>query len=147
MFKLPLGFQSEAQANNQFETPWLVNSGKMQTVCAIPSEFGGSGGGFSPEDLFLQSLMNCFIGTFKVYAKSSKIDFSKIILNGKLIVDHDESRKVFMKSVDLEIQVYGAERPDRIETIVAKTVRDGFVLNSVKTKIDYKLNVFRSHAD
>jgi organic hydroperoxide reductase OsmC/OhrA len=141
MHKLPLIFYSKADANNDFEKPWLIQSGALQAECAIPTEFGGNGGGFSPEDLYLQALINCFIGTFKVYAKASRINFSNLSVTGELTVDQNQTRQVSMKKVILNIQIQGTDRPERIETIVAKTLRDGFILNSVKTEIEHKLEI------
>lgn len=144
MHKLPLEFSSETIASGEFENPWSIDSGSLQISCAIPTEFGGSGGGLSPEDLFLQALMNCFIGTFKVYANASRISFSSVQVNGRLIVDQDSARKVVMKTAVLEINIYGADRPDRVETIASKALRDGFILNSVKTEIQHSLHIFDS---
>lgn len=141
MPNLPLDFISNAHANSEFQSTWTVESGNHQAACAIPSEFGGAGGGFSPEDLYLQSLMSCFIGTFKVYAKASRVSFSSLSIQGKLTVDQDQTKKTFMKSVFMNIRIQGADRPDRIETLVAKTMRDGFILNSVKSEIQYKLEM------
>ncbi len=141
MHKLPIDFKSQALATGHFEDSWSINSGPQKAKCAIPSEFGGNGAGFSPEDLFLQALINCFIGTFKVYAKASKVGFSNLSLKGILTVDQGPEKKIWMKSVLLEIQIDGVDRPDRIETIVSKTIKDGFILNSVKSEISYKLEV------
>ncbi|MES2769885.1 MAG: OsmC family protein [Bdellovibrionota bacterium] len=137
--QLPIEFKSKATASGEFVQPWLIECGEYSAKCAVPSEFGGVGDGFSPEDLFLQALMNCFIGTFKVYAKSSKIHFSKLELNGNLVVDQNSSREVRMHKCDLTVQIWGAERPDRAKTLADKVFRDGFILNSVKTEISYKL--------
>lgn len=134
-------FFSEAEAQQQFDQPWIVKSGPMQAICAIPKEFNGAGGGFSPEDFFLQALINCFIGTFKVYAKASRIAFDHLSVKGALNVGPNVDGQVIMKKVVLDIQVNGCERPDRIQTLVAKVIRDGFILNSVKTDIQYTLEV------
>ncbi|MBC7467027.1 MAG: OsmC family protein [Bdellovibrio sp.] len=139
MHKLPLEFSSQASATGDFEKTWPITSGSIQAICSIPTEFGGAGGGFSPEDLFLQALMNCFIGTFKVYAKASRITFSQLNIKGQLTVDQNDSKSMCMKKALLSIEVHGVDRPDRIETIVAKTLRDGFILNSVKTEIQHEL--------
>ena len=141
MDKLPLNFSSEATANGNFEHSWDIKSGALEAPCAIPSEFGGFGGGFAPEDLFLQALMNCFIGTFKVYAQASRINFSNVSVKGKVTVDKDATGKIFMKTVMLHIKIDGSDRPDRIQTIVAKSLRDGFILNSVKTEIFHTLKI------
>ena len=140
MTKLPIDFTSAAKVSPEFEKAWEISSGSNLASCAIPTEFGGLGGAFSPEDLFLQSLINCFIGTFKVIARASKINFSLLEVKGRLTVDKNEG-KVMMKNASLEIEISGADRPDRIENIVAKTFKDGFILNSVKTEITYSLRL------
>ena len=134
-------FSSEVSANGDFEKQWTIKSGPTAASCSIPPEFGGLGGGFSPEDLFLQSLMNCFDGTFKVYAKGSRISFSNLMVKGLLTVDKNPDGKVIMKSALLEIKVKGVDRAERVETIVEKTLRDGFILNSVKTEIHHTLEI------
>jgi organic hydroperoxide reductase OsmC/OhrA len=139
MQKFPIEFLSTAKATGVFETPWAIHSGSLQAVCAIPSSFGGSGGGFSPEDLFLQAAMNCFIGTFKVVAKLSKLSYSEVQVAGKLLVDRNDQGKTMMKTIHLEISVSDADPAARLETIVAKTIRDGFILNSIKSEISYTL--------
>lgn len=137
---MPIEFRSEAKANKNFDQPWTITSGVTHSVCAIPTEFGGLGGGFSPEDLFLQAAINCFIGTFKVIAKLSKMNFSELHVVGKLIVDKNDQKKILMKAIHLDIFITEADRPDRLDTIVAKTIRDGFILNSIKSEITYALN-------
>lgn len=137
----PITFKSSAAAAGDFDKPWLIRSGGEQALCAIPAEFSGSAGGFSPEDLYLQSLMNCFLGTFKVFAKTSRISFTGLNVEGDLVVDQDETKKTIMKSCHLNIEIQGADRPDRLETVVAKVFKDGFILNSVKTQITYGLTI------
>ena len=139
MQQLPLNFQSTAQANHRFEEAWTIKSGEHSSSCAIPPEFGGQGGGFSPEDLFLQAAINCFVGTFKVVARLSKLSYSEVSVTGQLTVDKNESGKIVMKSVHLDISVKDADRPDRLENIVSKTIRDGFILNSIRSDLTYQL--------
>ncbi len=140
MPKLPLEFKSVAKANGYFEQPWLIQSGPQHSTCAIPPEFGGSGGGFSPEDLFLQAAINCFVGTFKVVANLSKVSFSELSVSGRLIVDKNEVGKIVMKSIHLDILLSGVDRPDRVETIIKKSIQDGFILNSLRSHITHSIS-------
>lgn len=144
MYKLPIFFNSEAQAAGDFEKLWTTNSDNRVSDHSIPTEFGGAGGGFSPEDFFLQSVINCFIGTFKVVSKGSRLSFSNLTLNGRLTVDKGTDGRVFMKTIDLHIKIFDADRPDRVETIVNKVFRDGFIINSVKSEIKYELEILQS---
>jgi organic hydroperoxide reductase OsmC/OhrA len=140
MHKFPLEFNSEAKANSNFEQPWLIQSGLHQSVCAIPPEFGGHGGGFSPEDLFLQAAINCFVGTFKVVARLSKISFDDLSVSGKLTVDKNDEGKIVMKAVHLDISISGIDRPDRLETVINKSIRDGFILNSLRSQVTFSVS-------
>ncbi len=139
MTQLPVNFYSTAEATGAFESSWKVESGSNLARCDVPVEFGGAGSGFSPEDLYLQALINCFIGTFKVIAKGSKLNFANLSVLGSLVVDKGSDGKTCMKSCFLKIEITDCDRPDRVEMIAAKTFRDGFILNSVKTEISYEL--------
>lgn len=141
MTKIPVEFISSAVASNDVSKSWDIQSGVYQAQCAIPPEFGGKGEGFSPEDLFLQAAINCFVGTFKVVAQMSRVSFAEVQVSGRLSVDKNDEGKVVMKTVHLDIKVKGADRPDRVETLVAKTLRDGFILNSIKSDLSHSLEL------
>src|SRR3989344_2902412 len=79
MIKFPMKFQVQAQAGAGSHTKWDAQTEHLSPICcAIPPEFAGPGEGYSPEDLFAISLLNCLIATFKVYAEKSKLNFSEI---------------------------------------------------------------------
>jgi organic hydroperoxide reductase OsmC/OhrA len=139
--QLPLNFESSAKATSGTKTAWRVQSGSHEAECAVPPEFGGSGEGFSPEDFFAQALVNCFVGTFKVYAEASKVSFKELKVNATLTVDKNDQGQTVMSRCHLNIFINGAEQPDRVKTLVAKTLRSGFILNSVKTDLTHHLEI------
>ena len=70
---------------------WKSQSGDLPPIpSAIPPEFMGPGKGYSPEDLFAISVLNCMIATYKVYCEKSKISFSEIRGKAILTVDMQE---------------------------------------------------------
>ena len=70
---------------------WTAASRESRkSQCTVPPEFGGPGGGDSPEDFFGMALLNCFVGTCNVIAEKSKVEFEKVTTDGLLIVDRDE---------------------------------------------------------
>ncbi|EKE07986.1 MAG: hypothetical protein ACD_17C00407G0001, partial [uncultured bacterium] len=53
MIKFPMKFQVQAQAGAGSHTKWDAQTEHLAPIsCAIPPEFMGPGGGYSPEDLF-----------------------------------------------------------------------------------------------
>lgn len=141
MNNLPLTFESKASANGHHETPWTLQAGAYQATCAIPTEFGGTGGAASPEDFFLQAAISCFIGTFKVIAKGSKLSFTDLQVSGRLIVDKNDENKVVMKTIHLNINITNPDRADRLQMIVDKAIKGGFILNSIKSEVTYSLEI------
>ena len=141
MIEYPIKFTSKACAISGIFNTWKVQSLKNEAICAVPNEFGGPGGGFSPEDFFAQALMNCFLATFKVYAEGSKIIYSEVEVSSELTVDKNESGQPIMFHFIIHILIKDGQRPDRIEQIVLKSLRSGFILNSVKTKIEHTLKI------
>ncbi len=137
--KLPIKFLGQAKTLEGIKAPWSAESGGNKVTCSVPVEFDGPGHGFSPEDLFLQSLMGCFIGTIKVYATHSKIRFSEIHVEAVLTVDKNSDNQIVMKHVLLKIYSKGVEQQERFKSLAQKVMKSGFILNSVKTEIDYEI--------
>lgn len=134
-------FQAEAIAKSGIQNSWTIKSYKQTAECSVPPEFNGPGKGFSPEDLYAQALTNCFIGTFKVYAENSKLTFDDLKVETSLEVNLNENKKVVMKSCQMVIQLANPSQADKAELLVKKTFESGFILNSVKTEINYQLHI------
>ena len=141
MINYPIEFQSTAQSKNGVNSLWKSVSTDNETTCAIPPEFQGPGGGLSPEDLFNSALINCFIATFKVYAENSKLIFSDIKVDSRLIVDLDANRKPVMKEFFLKAKIVEPSNPDKALLLAKKASQAGFVLNSVKTICHFEFEI------
>lgn len=140
MIRYPMNFDSQAKLEPAQGGAWLVQSGMHSLSCAVPPEFQGPGGGFSPEDLFAQALLNCFVATFRVYADNSKLSFKELTGSIRLVVDLDDtSRKPVMKSAQIRAQIRGASDADRARLLAQKAFQSGFILNSVKTAVSFEL--------
>ena len=121
-----------------------MESQNLEVRCAIPPEFEGPGGALSPEDLFAQALTNCFLATFKVYAEKSNIQFSHVAATSELIVDLDENKKPIMKKFILHAEISGCENAGLARTIAERAFASGFILNSVKTELQFTLNILNT---
>jgi organic hydroperoxide reductase OsmC/OhrA len=137
----PVHFVATAESESGIGSPWQALSQSQFLSCAIPPEFEGPGNGFSPEDIFAQALTNCFIGTFKVFAEKSKIQFSKLVVSTHLSVDLNAQKQPVMKSAILKVQIEGAANTERAKHIAERAFKAGFILNSVKTDLSLELTV------
>jgi organic hydroperoxide reductase OsmC/OhrA len=140
--KLPLQFDCKTSASGDFSHAWSSQAPIESVNVSIPQEFGGHGGGFSPEDLFQMALCNCFLATFKVYAQNSKLTFEKIEIKSQLIVDKEgKTPQPVMKSFTAQVKIYGASNVDRARLLAEKAISSGFILNSVKTERNFEVSV------
>ncbi len=142
MFKYPMLFQAESSTQSGVQKTWTITSKTSQdnwtATCAVPPEFNGPGGGFSPEDLFAQALTNCFVATFKVYAENSKLDYEGLNASSTLTVDLDENKKPVMKKLKLSVSILNPSNQEKAELLAKKSFQSGFILNSVKTEIEFE---------
>lgn len=142
MNQYPMHFQVSGFAEAGMEKTWKATSAEnRESTQAIPPEFGGPGGGFSPEDLFALALLNCFIATFKVFAQNSKIQYKSIETKGSLTVDKGEHGQPWMKYFLLEASINGAADIERTRRLAEKASKSCLVHHSVKTQIEYKFNI------
>jgi uncharacterized OsmC-like protein len=139
MVQYPLKFQVAAEGPAGVESAWYTRvpgntpGESRDLTAAIPPEFQGPGGGYSPEDFYALALLNCFMATFRVIASKSQLVYGSISLKGELIVDRDEKGAPWMKHFNLSASVTGAQDPERAKRLLEKTSQSCLILNSVKT--------------
>lgn len=141
MIQYPILFNASSESQPGLDQTWQVQSSEFKMTCAIPPEFEGGGGGISPEDLFAQALTNCFIATFKVYAHHSKLDFAKVEAQSELSVDLGEAGKPVMKKLRLNARITAPNNPTKAKTLAERAFKQGFILNSVKTELEFDLQI------
>lgn len=145
MVHYPLKFQVHSHAKNGVNENWICHPEASHRVsdirCAIPPEFNGPGGGYSPEDLFALSLVNCFIATFKVIADTSNLEYSRIRCDALLTVDRNESGQPWMDECNFHFVLEGATNKDKAERLLNKTAEQCLIWNSVHTKKTVRFTV------
>lgn len=105
---------------------------------AIPPEFEGPGGTYSPEDLYAMSLMNCYLATFKYIAEKSKFKYDLIKGSATLFVDKGDQKAPWMERVIIKISLTGCSDITRGLSMLEKTKAHCMIINSVKTKVDFE---------
>lgn len=143
MIHFPLKFQTEAKSSSGVGTKWVAYGNELPPIeAAIPLEFSGPGGGYSPEDFFALALLNCLIAMFKVYCEKSNLSFQEI--KGKVIltVDRVPGQAGFaMTQADVFLDVSGASDADRVRKTLESAIKDCPVSNSIKTGKTFQINI------
>ena len=136
-------FEVESNGVSGIATTWESKAQELPSIIsAIPPEFKGPGGGYSPEDLFALSVVNCVIATFKVYAEKKGLEFKEIQGKAKLTVDKSPTDIGFeMTQLNITLDVTGSSDPDRIKTTLEAAIKDCAVSNSIKSGKTFNLNI------
>jgi organic hydroperoxide reductase OsmC/OhrA len=135
MIQYPVKFTGRSIASSGMKTSWHTMASGHELNCSVPAEFEGDGTNPSPEDYFLLAIQNCFIATFKVFAEYSKLTFHEVSIQSELEVDRNPEGKITMKSMALNIQITGVSDEKKARLLVDKTLKTGFIIQSVKTEI------------
>lgn len=136
-------FDVQASASPGADSQWTAHAGSLSPIpSAIPPEFMGPGGGYSPEDLFAISLLNCLIATFKVYCEKSKVTFREIKGKVRLTVDKLPGQSGFaITQADISFDVNGASDPEKTRKLLDAAIKDCAVSNSIKTGKTFHINI------
>ena len=143
MIHYPLLFSVEVRHARGMGHTWSsiasVPSPEGELPCAIPPEFEGPGGGFSPEDFFALAVANCFTATFQVIADKSKVEFKEVNIASTLMVDRDSQGRPWMKHVLMTVTVdAGATDHSRLRRVLEKTSQSCIVIHSIKTEVQFE---------
>lgn len=135
-------FEVQAESPAGSSSLWTAQTEHLPPIlCAIPPEFMGPGGGYSPEDLFALSLLNCLIATFKVYCEKSNVTFQVIRGKASLTVDKIPGLSGFvMTQADIYFDIGGASDPIQGRKLLDAAIKDCAVSNSIKTGKTFHIN-------
>jgi organic hydroperoxide reductase OsmC/OhrA len=143
MSAFPKIFKVESSGESGVQSTWmnqLKDKPSSPIVMAIPPEFEGPGGTYSPEDLYALSLLNCYLATFKFIAEKSKLSYKKIDAEATLYVDRGDEKAPWMERILLSITLSGCADKTRSLNMLEKTKAHCMILNSVKTKVDFEFS-------
>ena len=132
MSSYPLKFEVAATAEPGVLKNWKAEVGHFQPLdCAIPKEFQGSGDGYSPEDLFALSVMNCLIATYKVLAQMTGLSFEQITSKAIITIDRIEKKAPSITNLHIYFNVYKPSDPAKAQKLFEDTKRNCMISNAV----------------
>lgn len=143
MEKFPLHFEVKAHATSGLSSTWQAVSDCFPPIsCAIPPEFQGPGGAYSPEDFFALALLNCLIATYKVYMAKEGISFSKIEGKATLTVNKSpETRGIQFEQIDVQLDVQQTSNPQKAKELLERAIQNCAVSRAIQTGKTFHTNV------
>ncbi|MEZ5572151.1 MAG: OsmC family protein [Halioglobus sp.] len=106
--------------------------GLPNITIAPPSQFGGPGDQWSPEDLLMASVSSCLILSFRAIAKASKLEWHSIECESSGVLDKVE-RKMQFTSVLNKVRLFipSNESQERAQRLIIKAEETCLISNSL----------------
>ena len=99
---------------------------------APPEQFVGPGDQWSPEDLFMAAIANCFILSFRAIARASKLEWAAIDCVCEGTLDKVERQLKFTQVVSkVRLRILAEEDRERAEKLLQKAEHSCLISNSL----------------
>ena len=104
---------------------------------AAPPQFGGPPGVWSPEHLFVASVVSCYLTTFLAIAKNSNYDFLGFECDAEGILEQDEDRRYQISEIILRpcLELPQGANPERAERILQKAENACLISRSIRSRV------------
>ncbi len=104
---------------------------------ASPPAFGGPGGFWSPEHLFVLSAATCWMSTFLAVAQASGLEVVTVDCAGEGILDKGEDRRFRISRIDLKprVSITREEDRERAGRLIEKAEAACLIRNSIRTEV------------
>lgn len=123
----------------------LTAEGLEKIDSAAPAQFDGPGDQWSPEDLLVASVADCFILTFRAIAKFSKLEWTALECNVTGILDKVERTTCFTAfEINAKLQVPEGTDIDKAHKLLEKSEENCLVTNSLNSEISLNVEVISS---
>lgn len=110
-----------------------------------PPQFGGPGGHWAPETLFVAAVVDCFILTFRAIARASKLSWESIDCRVEGTVDRDDGGTQFTAlGLQVHLRIPAGGDSKRAEQLLEKAKRGCLVTNSLKREPSLAIEVSSS---
>lgn len=104
---------------------------------ASPPAFGGPGGFWSPEHLFVLSAATCWMSTFLAVAQASGLEVVTVDCAGEGILDKGEDRRFRISRIDLKprVTITREEDRERAGRLIEKAEAACLIRNSIRSEV------------
>ncbi|MFV8782528.1 OsmC family protein [Microbulbifer sp. SA54] len=114
----------------------LTTEGVDSLLSAPPAQFGGPGDHWSPEDLLVAAVADCFILTFRAIAKFNGLDWTALECSATGTLDKDGRKTCFTAfEVSAKLEVPEGTDAEKAHKLLEKSEESCLVTNSLKAEV------------
>ena len=138
---LPHDYPVSAAATNSGNVD-LTAEGLSSLTSNAPKEFGGPGDQWSPEDLLVAAVADCFVLSFRAIAGMSKFEFTQISVTATGKLDKVERDIQFTElSIVANLTIPEGADEGRAQRLLEKAEATCFITNSLKATPHLQANI------
>lgn len=139
--ELPHHYKISANAQNQGEIT-LGGEGIPTLASNAPAQFGGPGDQWSPEDLLVGSVADCFVLTFRAIARAFKLEWIDLesTTEGKL-ERIDRVTQFTSFSIQARLTIGADTDPEKARKLLEKAESSCLITNSLRAGTHLELEV------
>ena len=122
----------------------LTCSDKTAIESAPPTEFDGPGNLWSPEEMLVAAVADCFILSFKAVAKASKVSWNTLSCNAMGTLDKvDRTLKFTEFQLSVKLQIAAEENKDKAGRALEKAEKSCLITNSLNAPchLEYEIEI------
>jgi organic hydroperoxide reductase OsmC/OhrA len=131
------------QSSAQVTGPVTLQRSGLPSLSSLPPvEFGGPGDHWSPEDLLVAAVADCFVLSFRAIAAASKLSWNSLRcdVSGKL--DRVERKICFTEMrIKADLSIPADTPADRAKHLLEKAEQTCFITNSLSAQVHLETTV------
>lgn len=129
----PLPHEYKANVVGHPENPLITSCQTFPDIAVSPPvEFDGTGTEWSPEELFMASIANCLVLSFRVISKMSKFDWLTIECESQGVLDKVERQIKFTQVLTkAKLTISASADKEKAEKLLEKAEKACFITNTL----------------
>ena len=114
----------------------LTADGLSALTSAPPAQFDGPGDRWSPEDLLVASVVDCFILTFRAYAKHNGLEWTSLDCSATGTLDRVERKTCFTAfTINANLVLPEGTDAEKAHKLLKKSEENCLVTNSLNSQV------------
>jgi organic hydroperoxide reductase OsmC/OhrA len=110
----------------------VASDGLPELASTAPPQFGGPPGHWAPETLFVASVADCFVLSFRAIARASHLDYERVECDAEGLLDRAEGKMRFTElHLRARLVLPAGGDPERGRRLLEKAERSCLVTNSL----------------
>ncbi|WP_346839620.1 OsmC family protein [Microbulbifer sp. SAOS-129_SWC] len=141
MQSFPHHYRASAGASPEGEVR-VAADGLETFLSQAPVQFGGPGDHWSPEDLLVAAVADCFVLTFRAIAEYSGLSWTKLDCSVEGTLDRVEGATRFTAfAVDARLDLPDNEDADKAHKLMEKAEASCLITNSLTAEITLSVSI------